>query len=103
MKMFQGLKEFIGSNPKKFLFLFFGTFVVLWFLFGDYGFIKLLKMENDNRILLERSKRLERRIIENERRIRNAYSPDSIEKAARERYNFRREGERLYIIRGNYK
>ncbi len=50
-------------------------------------------------MLLERQKVEQKRIIENEQRIRYALEPDSIEKAARERYNFRKPGETLFIIR----
>jgi len=52
-----------------------------------------------NRRLLDVQAQAERRMVENELRIRNVGNPDSVEKAARERYNFRREGERLYIIK----
>lgn len=99
MNIFQGLRDFISSSPKKFLFLILSGFIVIWFLFDDYGLLKRIRMEAEHRMLLERSREEQQRIADNERRIRNAYTADSIEKAAREKYNFRREGETLYIIR----
>ncbi|MCF8383328.1 MAG: septum formation initiator family protein [Chlorobium sp.] len=99
MKLFYGLRDFISSSPKKFLFLILFGFIVIWFLFDDYGLLKRIRMEAEYRMLLERSRQEQQRIVDNEQRIRNAYSADSIEKAAREKYNFRREGETLYIIR----
>ncbi|WP_292004222.1 septum formation initiator family protein [Chlorobium sp.] len=81
------------------MFLILFGFIVIWFLFDDYGLLKRIRMEAEYRMLLERSRQEQQRIVDNEQRIRNAYSADSIEKAAREKYNFRREGETLYIIR----
>ncbi|ACD89286.1 MAG: septum formation initiator [Chlorobium limicola] len=101
MKIFNGLRDFISSNPKKFLFLVLFGFIVVWFLFDDYGLLKRIRMEAEHRMLVERYRQEQQRIADNERRIGNAHNADSIEKAARERYNFRREGETLYIIRGN--
>ncbi len=68
-------------------------------LFDDYGLWRRASMEAENRRLLDVQAQAERRMVENELRIRNVGNPDSVEKAARERYNFRREGERLYIIK----
>jgi len=99
MNIFHGLRDFISSSPNKFLLLIFSVFVVIWFLFDDYGLLKRIRMEAEHRMLLEQSKEEQQRIVDNEQRIRNASSSDSIEKAARERYNFRREGETLYLIR----
>jgi len=70
-------------------------------LFDDYGLWRRASMEAENRRLLDVQAQAERRMVENELRIRNVGNPDSVEKAARERYNFRREGERLYIIKNN--
>ena len=50
-------------------------------------------------MLLERQKVEQKKIIDNELRIQHVRDPDSIEKAARERYNFRKPGETLFIIR----
>ena len=68
-------------------------------LFDDYGILKRIRMEAEHDMLLERQKIEQKRIIDNEQRIRYALEPDSLEKAARERYNFRKPGETLFIIR----
>lgn len=105
-KAFSGLKKninriwtYIRANPKK---IFFGVgvvFFVIWILFDDYGIMKRISMEIEHRSLLERLKVEQKKVLENELRIQNASLPDSIEKAARERYNFRKTGETLFIIR----
>jgi cell division protein FtsB len=68
-------------------------------LFDDYGIVKRFRMEAEHRMLLDRQKVEQKRIFDNELRIRYALEPDSVEKAARERYNFRKPGETLFIIR----
>ncbi len=74
---------------------------VFWMLFDDYGIVKRIRMEAEHRMLIDRQKVEQKKIIDNEQRIRYALEPDSIEKAARERYNFRKPGETLFIIREN--
>ncbi|WP_292001220.1 septum formation initiator family protein [Chlorobium sp.] len=73
--------------------------MIIWFIFDDYGILKRIRMEAEHRMLLERHREEQMRIVDNEQRIKNAFHRDSIEKAAREKYNFRKEGETLYIIR----
>lgn len=91
--------EYVRSHPKKFLFLALFSIFLFWFFFDDYGIVKRVSMEVEHRRLLVEKELLSRRIRENEKRIGNAHDPDSIEKAARERYNFRRKGEVLFIIK----
>ncbi len=90
---------YIRANPKKFFFWIGFVFFVIWILFDDYGIVKRISMEIEHSSLLERQKVEEKKILENELRIQNATLPDSIEKAARERYNFRKSGETLFIIK----
>ena len=98
-KIIKRIWEYIHSNPKKFFFRIAFALFVFSMLFDDYGIVKRFRMEAEHDMLLERQKVEQKRIIENELRIRYALEPDSIEKAARERYNFRKPGETLFIIR----
>ena len=95
LNMFWG---YVCTNPKKFFFAVLAVVFVIWLLFDDYGLVTRISMESEHRKLLRTQEEGQQRILRNEERIRHAADPDSIEKAARERYNFRREGERLYII-----
>ncbi|MEI6758332.1 MAG: septum formation initiator [Chlorobium sp.] len=74
-------------------------FILIWFLFEDYGMLTRVRMEAEHRFLFERLKVEQQKILDNDQRIRHFNEPDSIEKAARERYNFRKPGETLFIIR----
>ena len=98
-KIFKNIWLYIRSNPKRVFFRVVFVFFVFWMLFDDYGIVKRFRMETEYRMLLDRQKVEQAKIIDNELRIRYALEPDSIEKAARERYNFRKEGETLFIIR----
>ena len=91
--------EYIRSNPKKFFFRVAFALFILWIFFDDYGIMKRIRMESEHRALLERQKVEQKIILDNELRIQRANDPDSIEKAAREKYNFRKPGETLFIIR----
>ncbi len=91
--------ENIRSNPKKFIFRVAVVLFVFWMLFDDYGIIKRIRMEAEYRTLVDRQKVEQGKMIVNESRIRYALEPDSIEKASREKYNFRKPGEALFIIR----
>ncbi|NTV92248.1 MAG: septum formation initiator [Chlorobiaceae bacterium] len=99
MKMVNEVWEHISADPKKFLLLVALVLFSVWFLFDDYGVVKRIRMEAEHRLLQQKHLEAEQLILNNELRIRNAYAPDSIEKAAREKYNFRKEGETLFIIR----
>lgn len=98
-KISKRIWAYIHSNPKNFFFRVAFALFVVSMLFDDYGIVKRIRMEVENRMLLERQKVENQRILDNERRIIYALYPDSIEKAARERYNFRKPGETLFIIR----
>jgi cell division protein FtsB len=98
-KIIKRIWEYIRSNPKNFFFRVAFVLFVIWMLFDDYGIVKRIRMEAEYRRLLDRQKVEQQTIIDNELRIRYAMEPDSIEKAARERYNFRKPGETLFIIR----
>jgi cell division protein FtsB len=91
--------EYIREHPKKVLFQAGIVLFVIWMIFDDFGIVKRFRMETEHRMLLVRLRQQQQKIIENEERIQNAKKPDSIEKAARERYNFRKQGETLFIIR----
>ncbi|MCX6179346.1 MAG: septum formation initiator family protein [Chlorobiales bacterium] len=90
--------EYIRSNPKKFFFRVAFALFILWIFFDDYGIMKRIRMETEHRALLEQQKVEQQKILDNELRIQHAHEPDSIEKAAREKYNFRKPGETLFII-----
>lgn len=91
--------EYIRSNLKKILFLVAMVYFIFWIFFDDYSIVKRIRMEADHSRLLDRQKVEQKKIIDNELRIQHAHDPDSIEKAAREKYNFRKQGETLFIIR----
>ena len=91
--------EYIHANPKKMLFWVAFFYFMFWILFDDFGLVKRIRMEAEHIMLLDRQKVEQKKIIDNEMRIQHARDPDSIEKAARERYNFRKPDETLFIIR----
>ncbi|MBZ4220286.1 MAG: septum formation initiator family protein [Chlorobium sp.] len=98
-KIIKKIWENIRSNPKKFIFKVTLVLFVFWMLFDDYGILKRLRMEVEHRMLIDRQKIEQKKMMDNELRIRYALEPDSIEKASRERYNFRKPDETLFIIR----
>ncbi|NTU96211.1 MAG: septum formation initiator [Chlorobiaceae bacterium] len=98
-KFFNKLWDHLRTNPKQIFFRVAFVLFIIWFLFDDFGIVKRIRMEAEQRILVERLKTVRKRVEENELRIQHAKDPDSVEKAAREKYNFRKEGETLFIIR----
>lgn len=100
-KIFDRIWEYIRCNPKKFFFRVAFALFILWIFFDDYGVVQRVRMEAEHRTLLEQQKCEQQRILDNELRIQHAHEPDSIEKAAREKYNYRRPGETLFIIRSH--
>jgi cell division protein FtsB len=100
-KIFDRIWEYIRCNPKKFFFRVAFALFILWIFFDDYGVMQRVRMEAEHRTLLEQQKVEQQRILDNELRIQHAREPDSIEKAAREKYNYRKPGETLFIIRSH--
>lgn len=98
-KIINRIWEHIRLNPRKFFFRVAAAFFLIWFLFDDFGLVKRVRMEAEHRQLTARLKIEQQKIVDNELRIQHAHDPDSIEKAARERYNFRKPGETLFIIK----
>ena len=98
---FDRIWEYIRSNPKKFFFRVAFALFILWIFFDDYGVVKRIRMEVEHRTLLEQQNVEQKKILDNELRIQHAHEPDSIEKAAREKYNYRKLGETLFIIRSH--
>lgn len=98
-KIIKRIWEYVRFNPKTVFFRVLIALFVFGMLFDDYGIVKRIRMEAEHRTLLERLKVEQKKIMDNELRITYAMRPDSIEKAARERYNFRKPGETLFIIR----
>lgn len=100
MTSFSDIRNWISSNPKRFLIGLALALFALSFIFGDFGLIKRISMELENRRLEERLADEEHMIDEQRAVIENAYQqPDSVEKVARERYNFHKDGETVFIIR----
>ncbi len=89
---------YVLSNPRKIFLLALAGVFLLWIVFGNYGVVARLRMEAENRTLKERQREEELKIEENTRKIRDANDPRTIEKIAREKYNFSREEETLFII-----
>ncbi|NTV02647.1 MAG: septum formation initiator family protein [Chlorobiaceae bacterium] len=98
-KYFTDIWEYIRTNPKRFIVQALLVLLVFWFFFGDYGLATRFSMERDHRQLLGRQAEEQKKIVEDRATIRQAYSQDSIEKVAREKYNFRKPGETVFIIR----
>jgi len=100
MNHFLEIRDWIFSNPKKFLIGLALGLLALSFIFGDYGLIKRISMEVENRQLEKRLAEEEQKIVEQQAVIKHAYSPDSVEKVARERYNFHKDDETVFTIKG---
>ena len=97
-RLLNDIWDYIRSHPKKiFLFALAGVFV-LWVFFGNYGLVARLRMEAENRSLRETHEQEEQNIVDNTEKVRNARDAGTVEKIAREKYNFRKEGETLFII-----
>ncbi|MCW8798886.1 MAG: septum formation initiator family protein [Prosthecochloris sp.] len=90
---------YIWSNPKKIFILAVIGVLLVWGVLGDYGIIARLRMEADHRALEARQELEEKTIVENREKIRKVNQPDAVEQIAREKYNFRKDGETLFIIR----
>lgn len=89
---------FVLSHPRKIFLLALAGVFVLWIVFGNYGIVARFRMEAENRMLKTVDEQEEKSITENQRKIREADEPETIERIARERYNFSRDDETLYIM-----
>ena len=89
----------IRLNPKKYVIRVILVLVAIGFVFGDYGLATRISMELENRKLEKLQTEEEQKIVELRGTIKNAYQPDSVEKVARERFNFHKKGETVFIIR----
>ncbi|ARM30205.1 septum formation initiator family protein [Prosthecochloris sp. HL-130-GSB] len=94
-----GFFSYILERPKKVFFIALAGAFLVWIVFGDYGILARLRMEADNRMLRERYEKEEAEIEQNRQTLRQVSDPGAVEKTAREKYNFRKEGETLFIIR----
>ncbi|NTU57941.1 MAG: septum formation initiator family protein [Chlorobiaceae bacterium] len=91
--------DYIRLNPKKFVIQAVLALIALWFIFGDFGLVTRVGMELEHRQLEKRQAEEQKKIVAQQNMIQHADHPDSIEKAARERYNFRKKGETVFIIK----
>lgn len=97
-QVFRDIWAYVLSHPRKIFLLALAGVVVLWIVFGNYGVVARLRMEAENRMLKDLYEQEELKIMKNTRKIRNANDPDTIEKIAREKYNFLKDDETLFII-----
>jgi len=98
-RYFTELWDFIRLNPKKFAIRLLLVLAAIGFVFGDFGVVTRIGMELENRKLEKLQAEEEQKIVELRSTIKNAYQPDSVEKVARERFNFHKKGESVFIIR----
>ncbi|MGC8775255.1 MAG: septum formation initiator family protein [Chlorobaculum sp.] len=94
------LWDLIRLNPKKFVIRALLVLAAIGFIFGDFGLVTRISMELENRKLEKLQAEEQEKIVELRSTIKNAYQPDSVEKVARERFNFHKKGETVFIIRG---
>ncbi len=93
------LWDLIRLNPKKFVIRALLVLAAIGFIFGDFGLVTRISMELENRKLEKLQAEEQEKIVELRNTIKNAYQPDSVEKVARERFNFHKKGETVFIIR----
>jgi cell division protein FtsB len=98
-RYFTELWDSIRSNPKRVALFAVLAVAAIWFVFGDFGLVTRISMELENRKLEKLQKEEQQKIVTLRCTIKNAYQPDSVEKVARERFNFHRKGETVFIIR----
>ncbi len=98
-RYFTEIWAYIRKNPKKFVLQALLALFVLWFVFGDFGLVTRFTMEREHGELRDRQAEEQKKIEEDRAIILQSSSPDSIEKIAREKYNFRKPGETVFIIR----
>ena len=89
-KFFQGLVLLIGLS------------LVIIFVFGDHGLLKLYKIKNERKLIQNRiaNLRAERETLKNEKnKIENDLN--YIEKIAREKYKMVKPGEKIFKVIDN--
>ena len=89
-KFFQGLVLLIGLS------------LVIVFVFGDHGLLKLYKIKNERKLIQNRiaNLRAERETLKNEKnKIENDLN--YIEKIAREKYKMVKPGEKIFKVIDN--
>jgi cell division protein FtsB len=79
----------------------FAAFVAVWFLFFDtHSLLTKIKLENQKKDLIERTKEYQKRTAELEQKISDLEkNPELLEKIAREDYGMRRPDETVYKIK----
>ena len=97
-QFFTDIWAYVWSHPRKIFLLVLASVLVLWIVFGNYGVVARFRMEAENRMLKESKEQEELNIIENTDKIRRAHDPETVEKIAREKYNFSKDDETLFII-----
>ena len=89
-QFFQGLAFLIGLS------------LVIIFIFGDHGLLKLYKIKNERKLIQNKiaNLRAEREILKNEKnKIENDLN--YIEKIAREKYKMVKPGEKIFKVIDN--
>tara|TARA_B100000902_G_C27285063_1_gene903958 strand:+ start:1717 stop:2055 length:339 start_codon:yes stop_codon:yes gene_type:complete len=86
-QFFQGLVCLIGLS------------LVIIFVFGDHGLLKLYKIKNERKLIQNKiaNLRAEREILKNEK-IKIENDLDYIEKIAREKYKMVKPGEKIFKV-----
>ena len=76
--------------------------LIIVFIFGDHGLLKLYKIKNERQIIQSKiaSLRLEREKLKDEK-IKIENDLDYIEKIAREKYKMVRPGEKIFKVIDN--
>ena len=76
--------------------------LIIVFIFGDHGLLKLYKIKNERQIIQNKiaSLRLEREALKDEK-IKIENDLDYIEKIAREKYKMVRPGEKIFKVIDN--
>ena len=89
-QFFQGLVCLIGLS------------LVIIFVFGDHGLLKLYKIKNERKLIQNKiaNLRAEREILKNEK-IKIENDLDYIEKIAREKYKMVKPGEKIFKVIDN--
>jgi cell division protein FtsB len=98
-KYFADIWDHLLSNKRVVVMRALLALLVLWFLFGDFGLVTRIRMEMEHRMLQDRLAEEQKEIAADQETIKHATHPDSIEKVAREKYNFRGKDETVFIIR----